>query len=169
MTTNRPLRRSVLLALRETTRARLDPAVSAEVAARLSGEVLEIWSGQRPLTEDWYDETVSVRIVEALHAVLSPRALSDFVQRFCENGFGRLRRMFLSLATPMMLASRAPGFWSYDHTTGEMTTEPIEGGVRVTIRDHPCALSLGYRAFMVEFIRLADAREALHRQRRTRA
>ena len=149
------IRRSVLLALREAARTRLDAAVHAAVGEKVSGEALTIWSGDRPLTADWYDEYVSVALAEALHDVLPSAAFASFVQELCNNGFGRVRRLFLSLATPMMLASRAPDFWSYDHTTGTMVTEEVDGGVLVTITDHPYVESVGCRVLMTEFMRHA--------------
>ena len=149
------IRRSVLLAIRETARTQLDDPTRAAVGARLTGESLEIWEAMRPLTADWYEESISVRIIEALHAVASQPAFVAFIEKLCDNGFGRLRRMFLSLATPIMLASRAPDFWAYDHATGKMTTEEVEGGVLVSITEHPYAESKACRSLMTEYVRHA--------------
>lgn len=156
MTSGQPqIRRSVLLALRETARLQLDDGPRAAVGARLSGETAEVWRSGKPLTAEWYDDLVSVQIVEALHVVLSPAAFVTFVEQLCDNGFGRVRKFFLGLATPMMLASRAPDFWAYDHTTGKMTIEPIDGGVIATITDHPYVESTGCRVLMTEYVRHA--------------
>ncbi len=156
MTTRQPqVRRSVLLALRETARLQLDDATHAAVGARLSGQTLEIWRSGHPLTTEWYDDLISVHLVEALHAVLSPAAFVVFAGELCDNGFGRVRRFFLGLATPMTLASRAPDFWAYDHTTGKMSIEPTEGGAIATITDHPYVESTGCRALMTEYLRHA--------------
>jgi hypothetical protein len=156
MRTRQPqIRRSVLLAIRETARLQLDDAARVAIGERLSGETLEIWRCVLPLTAEWYDDLSSVHIVEALHAVLSPAEFVVFVNELCDNGFGRLRKLFLGLATPMMLASRAPDFWAYDHTTGKMTIEPTEGGAIATIADHPYVASTGCRALLTEYFRHA--------------
>jgi hypothetical protein len=155
MSTKPRIRRSVLLALREAAPAQLDASARAAVGAKVSGEALEVWDADRPLLAEWYDERTSVVLVEALHAVLPTPAFPVFVQELCNNGFGKLRRLFLSLATPTMLANRAPDFWAYDHTTGKMTSELVEGGVIVTIVDHPYVESTSCRVLMTEFMRHA--------------
>lgn len=55
-------------------------------------------------------------------------------------GFGRVRRTFLSFATPMLLAERAAGFWRHEHTHGQIavdSSQRSEGRARVTLTGHP--------------------------------
>jgi len=62
------------------------------------------------------------------------------VARGMELGFGRVRRVFLSFATPMLLAQRAAELWRHDHTHGELDVDSSardEGRARVTLVGHP--------------------------------
>jgi hypothetical protein len=55
-------------------------------------------------------------------------------------GFGRVRRTFLSFATPVLLAERAAGFWRHEHTHGQIvvdSSQRSEGRARVTLTGHP--------------------------------
>jgi hypothetical protein len=141
--------------VRETAREQLSSETDASVASKPTGLPLVVWKRQEPLTEEWYDEAISVTVVEAIHASVGLPEFHTFTQKLCDNGFGRIRKLFLGLATPMMLASRAPEFWSYDHTTGTMTAQEIDTGVLVNISDHDYARSVACRALMTEYIRHA--------------
>jgi hypothetical protein len=62
------------------------------------------------------------------------------VARGMELGFGRVRRVFLSFATPMLLAQRAAELWRHDHTHGEVSVDSSmrdQGRARVTLVGHP--------------------------------
>lgn len=149
------IRRSVLIALRDAARRHLTPEERAAVGRHLAGDAAEIWRNEAPLSSEWYPDAVSVDIVEALHGTLPLARFNGFVGVLVDTGFGRLRKFFLGLATPLMLAARAPEFWRYDHQTGEMLAVEQGGGVLVTIRDHPYVGSEACRALMAEYIRYA--------------
>jgi hypothetical protein len=59
------------------------------------------------------------------------------LDRMIDFGFGRVRRVFLSMAQPSTIFERAPTFWRYDHTHGSLSVSAGETMARVTLRDHP--------------------------------
>lgn len=62
------------------------------------------------------------------------------VARSIDLGFGRIRRVFLSFATPTLLAQRASELWRHDHTHGRLVLDPDEsvpGRRRITLTGHP--------------------------------
>ena len=149
------VRRSVLLAVREAARVHLTQAEREAILTRLAGTALDIWKGEASLPETWYPDQISLELVEAVHAELPPARFDGFVDTLVEVGFGRIRRFFLGFATPVQLASRAPEFWRYDHTTGEMTTAETNDGIIVRILAHPYVRSEPCRHLMEEYIRHA--------------
>jgi hypothetical protein len=62
------------------------------------------------------------------------------VARSIDFGFGRVRRVLLSIATPMLLAERAAVLWRHENTHGVLavdTSGRAEGKGRVTLTGHP--------------------------------
>jgi hypothetical protein len=62
------------------------------------------------------------------------------VARSIELSFGRVRRVFLSFATPLLMAQRAAELWRHDQTHGELSVDSSrreEGRGSVTLVGHP--------------------------------
>lgn len=60
-----------------------------------------------------------------------------WIDQMIDYGFGRVRRVLLSLANPPMLLRRAPDLWREDHTHGTFGYVPLAvDSARITLRDH---------------------------------
>ena len=57
-----------------------------------------------------------------------------------DQGFGRIRKLFVQLASPAMLLTRAPELWKHDHSHGSLKLEHEEGMAIITI-EHPVLVS----------------------------
>jgi hypothetical protein len=86
----------------------------------------------------------------------------ELLKRQTDLGFGRIRRFFLSMATPSMLFAKAPSMWSQDHTHGTLECAVEGTSAIVTLRDHPYTETPQARATIAEVFRytisLANAR-----------
>jgi hypothetical protein len=78
------------------------------------------------------------------------------VARSIDFGFGRVRRAFLSFATPILLAQRAAELWRHDHTHGRLALDPDEsvpGRRRISLTGHPFVTSALGRIAVSEVLR----------------
>lgn len=113
----------------------------AELADRLSPEARRATLGAELATLKWYPTRY---VLEWDSAMMDGPARGDeqafrrAVQRSIQLGFGRIRRVLLSFATPTLLAERAAELWRHDHTHGRLTAEASgNAGARVTLAGHP--------------------------------
>jgi hypothetical protein len=90
--------------------------------------------------ESWLPERYAV---DWLNAVWSGPAhqndarLDEWIRRHVAQGFGRIRRVLLSLVTPALLIERAAELWRHDHTHGELRAHVDGRAARLTLTDHP--------------------------------
>jgi len=78
------------------------------------------------------------------------------VDRGIDLGFGRVRRAFLSFATPILLANRAAELWRHDHTHGVLAVDSStreEGRSRITLVGHPFVATALSRLAFAEVLR----------------
>ncbi len=69
-------------------------------------------------------------------------------------GFGRARRVLISIASPWTLLRRAEALWRGEHTHGTLTVVPVGSqGARVTLRGHLLAQHAVTRDVMAEAFR----------------
>lgn len=60
-----------------------------------------------------------------------------FLTRMMDHGFGRVRKLLLGMATPVMLAQKASQLWRHDHSHGELTCHTTgERSLQLQLRDH---------------------------------
>lgn len=79
-----------------------------------------------------------------------------FLDRMMDHGFGRVRKVLLGIATPLMLARKASDLWRHDHTHGELTVrDPKERSFQLILRDHPYVESPLARSSIAEIYRYA--------------
>jgi hypothetical protein len=142
---------------------REEPCVRQSVFAALREVALELWGrdglhliGERLGDELARRETVETGIVgptwlperwlmEWHQAVWSGPAAGNevvfhrFIHRTVTQGFGRVRKLLLTLVTPPTLITRAAELWRDEHTHGVLTAH-VEGRAgTLLLRDHPFA------------------------------
>ena len=63
---------------------------------------------------------------------------TEHVRKTVDQGFGRVKRLLLSMATPQTLAPRVVALWSDEYSTGHLEAGSIErGSITLTLHDHP--------------------------------
>jgi hypothetical protein len=90
------------------------------------------------LTDEWLPEEHVMAWYEAAWAFCQRNEAEyfRFIDRMIDFGFGRVRKLLLSLASIAMVASKAPELWRHDHTTGELLSEYHQGEVTLRLRGH---------------------------------
>lgn len=134
-----------------------DEGVKA-VLQRLSPETREATFGPAFTPLGWYPTRYIVEWVEAIHDVAARRdeqAVREWVDRAIDMSFGRVRRVFLRLATPTLLVQRAAELWRREHTHGVLTMESDVPAriARITLRDHPFTTTFASRIATSEIFR----------------
>jgi hypothetical protein len=66
----------------------------------------------------------------------STTATQKYVEKAVQHGWGRFRKVFVSLMTPTLLANRAQQLWRHDHTHGELTATMSGNTGLVRLADH---------------------------------
>ena len=73
-----------------------------------------------------------------------------------DNGFGRVRKLFLAMATPHLLAAKAAELWRHDHSTGDLVTERTsDSSATMILRDHAYLATPLSRLSIAEICRYA--------------
>jgi hypothetical protein len=110
-----------------------------KVVEALPPDVRERTAGMLPLPE-W----VLVDDLIAWHVALKGGLGRDdamfqkHVHKTVDQGFGKVKRLLLSMATPHTLAPRAAALWRDEYSTGRLTAMSIDKqSVSLTLRDHP--------------------------------
>lgn len=94
------------------------------------------------LPVSWYPETYFESCCEIVwHHLAQERnaPFYDFVHRSVDSGWTIVHRALMRLATPRLLAGRAPALWRHDHTHGHFAVDFREtsGTVRITGYPYP--------------------------------
>ena len=64
--------------------------------------------------------------------------MTEHIHRTVDQGFGRVKRFLLSMATPQSLAPRVVDLWSDEYSTGWLEASPIENrSITLTLQNHP--------------------------------
>jgi hypothetical protein len=113
----------------------------AAVAARLPEDTRRKTIDDIVLPVSWYPERFTIDWQEAVldgPAQKDDAAFFAFIDRGIEQGFGRMRRFFLRLASLEAMVARGPEAWRYQHTHGTMTAKLLDRRRSIyTLRDHP--------------------------------
>ncbi len=130
-----------------------------EVSQRLSAEARAATLGAEFTSLGWYPTR---HLLEWNEAILHGPAAGDrsafrhAVALSIRLGFGRVRRVFLSFATPTLLAERAVQLWRHDQTHGTLTVTTADaslGRSRVVLKDHPFTTTPVARLAIAEVFR----------------
>jgi hypothetical protein len=131
----------------------------SELLAKLPDETRHATSGAAFTPLAWYPTRFVLDWDEAKMngpARGNEEAFRKSVARGIDFGFGRVRRAFLSFATPILLAERAAALWRHDQTHGEISVDSSardEGRARLTLRDHPFIRTTVSRIAFSEVVR----------------
>ena len=64
--------------------------------------------------------------------------MTEHIYMTVDQGFGRVKRALLSMATPHTLVPRVVKLWSDEYSTGRLEASSVEArSVRLTLSDHP--------------------------------
>jgi hypothetical protein len=78
----------------------------------------------------------------------------EHVHKTVDQGFGRVKRLLLSVATPRTLAPRVVALWSDEYSTGRLEAGTIENdSVTLTLRNHPYVQHALMRTVIAEVYR----------------
>ncbi len=109
------------------------------------------------IAEEWLPATAAMAWFEAVWeggAQRKGELFGAFVDRQTEVGFGRVRRLLLSYATPPLVIARATKLWRDDNSAGELVAIPDTlNRVIVELRDHVYATTPLARLTITEFLR----------------
>ncbi len=133
-------RGTIFVAYREATRALWgDEAIERLVRAMPEDAGRAFLSTQS--SDEWVPERHVITIADAAWDGPCERDRVTFhrlIDQMIELGFGRVRRILLSLANPPILLRRAADLWREDHTHGTFGYVPLAvDAARITLRDHP--------------------------------
>ena len=126
--------------MRDAARALYGEAGMRAIAARLPEPTRRETMDQIVLPVSWYPVRFTLHWQDAIWdgpAARSDERFFQFVQRSIEQGFGRMRRFFLRLASVERMTARAPEMWRYQHTHGTLTSLVRGSTAQITLRDHP--------------------------------
>ncbi|HKU41937.1 MAG TPA: hypothetical protein VJR89_27455 [Polyangiales bacterium] len=110
------------------------------IAESLPADVRERTAGLRPLPE-W----IPLGDLIAWHAAIwngpanqDEKLMLDHARRTIDQGFGRVKRALISIATAHTLAPRVAALWNDEYTTGSLTVASLQPkSVTLVLRDHP--------------------------------
>jgi hypothetical protein len=129
-----------------------------DVVSRLPEETRAATTGPAFTSLSWYPtrylmEWDVAKMAGPAHG--DEEAFRQSLRRGTDFGFGRVRRAFLSFATPVLLAQRATELWRHDHTHGTLALEPEDtpGHRRVTLTGHPFTTTALARMALSEVLR----------------
>jgi hypothetical protein len=151
------VRRRYLATMREATLKMWGQEGLDAVAGALPEDVRQATVAAPVLAEDWLPSRYVMAWMSAVwttRAARQPKVLSQFIDVHTELGFGRVRRFFLSFATPDMVIEKAPALWKDDNRGGELVvTDRGPGRATMELRDHEYATTQLSRFCITELIR----------------
>jgi hypothetical protein len=112
----------------------------ADVASRLPVDARSSLIDSAIISEAWLPERFVMAWQEAVWngpCQGDGTALRHYTDRVVDSGFGRVRRLLVSMVTPVTLCTRAAELWHDEHTHGQISAEPKGNVVVIRLRDHP--------------------------------
>lgn len=140
--TTRPPQASALgnrvVATRDATRDLFGEVGVEAVLAALAADERAVFVGAPP---KWVLEQTYIAWTRAVYdgpAGRDAATLARWVDRVTDHGFGKARRMLLSLASPWVIVRRAGALWRGEHSHGDLTSAPLgDNSARFELRDSP--------------------------------
>jgi hypothetical protein len=132
-----------------------EPGLQA-IRRGLPPEVHERTAGPQPLPK-WIEVA---DLVAWHHAVWNgpaghdEKVMTRHARATVDQGFGRVKRFLLGIATPHTLAPRVAALWQEEYSSGRLTSTRLEErGVQLTLEDHPYVGDPLMRMVMAEVFR----------------
>jgi hypothetical protein len=148
--------RRSLIGFRSACEAMWGPNGYKAVAELLPTDVRERTASMRPLP-DWIplDDLIAWHVaVWNGPAKRNEAVFIEHVHKTVDQGFGRVKRLLLSMATPRSLAPRVVALWSDEYSTGRLEAGSIENdSVTLTLRNHPYVQHALMRTVIAEVYR----------------
>ena len=141
-----------------------------ELRQRLQPDARKALCEEIILPVAWYPERHFEGCCEAVWSGLARQeagVFEAFIRQSVDHMWGRVHRVLLSLATPHLLARRAPGLWRHDHTHGEAVVELRERDGTIRVRDYPYGPSSIMRRGQSESFRYILSHARVHDVRAT--
>ena len=156
------VRRRYFAAMRDAARQLWGEEGLAAIAGALPEDVRRRTADVPLVSEEWLPATSAMAWFTAVWETCAARHASElaaFIDCQTELGFGRVRKFFLSQATPALVISRAAKLWRDDNTAGELVTISLEEGrVVAELRNHVYATTPLSRLVVTELLRSVLAR-----------
>lgn len=155
--TARPAQASALgnrvIATRDATRDLFGEVGVEAVLGALGSDERAPFAGDPP---KWVLEQTYIAWTRAVYEGPARRdaaTLARWVDRVTDLGFGKARRMLMSLASPWVIVRRAGALWRGEHSHGDLTSAPLgDNSARFELRDSPYAIDeLGASAMSEAF------------------
>ena len=132
--------RKSLIGFRAACEQMWGPMGYEAVRAALPADVSDRTAGMRPLP-DW----IPLGDLIAWHEVLwngparrDEKTMTQHIHATVDQGFGRVKRVLLSMSTPHSLAPRVAALWRDEYSTGRLEATSIEErSVQLVLSDHP--------------------------------
>jgi len=116
------------------------PSGYQAISELLPPEVRERTASMHPLP-DWIplDDLIAWHVaVWTGPAKRNEAVFTEHIHKTVDQGFGRVKRVLLSMATPHTLAPRVVALWSDEYSTGYLEAGAIENDcITLTLRNHP--------------------------------
>ena len=132
--------RKSLIGFRAACEQMWGPMGYEAVRTALPPDVSERTAGMRPLP-DWIPLGDLIAWHEAVWngpARHDEQIMTQHIHATVDHGFGRVKRVLLSMSTPQSLAPRVASLWRDEYSTGRLQATSIEErSVQLTLSDHP--------------------------------
>jgi len=147
----------ILRGLRAAALARWGPLGLAAIGALLPPEIRRAAVDVEPPRRAWVPERHVIAFAQAaMNGPCQGRAgdFSAYVGDMVALGFGRVRRLFLMVVSPIMLLERSPDLWHLEHSHGQLSSyrDGPQTGVMI-LRDHPYTQTPAARLAIAEGFR----------------
>lgn len=137
---DRPLvRRRSLLGFRAACELMWGNDGCRKVIEALPEDVRERTAGVAPMPE-WVlvDDLIAWHVAVRAGLGRDDATFTRHAHKTVDQGFGKVKRLLLRMATPHTLAPRAAALWRDEYSSGRLTARTIdEHCVTLTLRDHP--------------------------------
>jgi hypothetical protein len=110
-----------------------------QIAEALPAEVRDHTTSFVPLPE-WVpvDDLIAWHVAVRNGPGRDDAVFKQHIHLTVDQGFGRVKRLLLSMATPHTLAPRAAALWRDEYSSGQLEAQPIDKhSVMLTLTDHP--------------------------------